>query len=100
MVHGKAFGLNYLENAQESGIAEWNNTKEGARGAGRLTQIDADTEKKSLSSASICVICGQTLFFLKNFKQEHTEVTELERGVFLCALGALLFNPSFPPPPQ
>jgi hypothetical protein len=31
--------------------------------ARRLTQIDADTEKKRSSSASICVICGQMPFF-------------------------------------
>jgi hypothetical protein len=38
----------------------------------QITQIDADEEF---------------------FEQEHTEATEMEKAVFLCALCALLFNP-------
>jgi hypothetical protein len=29
---------------------------------------------------------------MESFKQEHTEVTEMEKGVLLCALRALLFK--------
>jgi len=59
MVHGKGLRLN-LPPQCAKGTARPAATESGI--ARRLTQIDADTEKKTSSSASICVICGQMPF--------------------------------------
>ena len=56
MVHGKGLRLN-LPPQCAKGTARPAATESGI--ARRLTQIDADTEKKTSSSASICVICGR-----------------------------------------